>query len=305
MALLHSQDRIALEIYEAAAREYLATNRKRRFARSRYLGMSQLGEACDLALWYDFRSFTRKPFDGRVALIFGDGNHYEGKVIKYLRLAGYEVEHAGPDDQLEFSWHNDLCRGHADGVIHKVTNRPHILEIKSANRKRFDAFRNFGIRNTAPAYYCQVQCYMLSSGLERALMVVYCKDSSEIYTERIYFVRQEAEALKQRAYTIITANDTPERPFPKDSFQCKLCNYRLHCWTEEGAIMADDRTCGSCWYLWWKGLKPCCLHPEHPFFLHTWGMCCSDWSDLCDKEIGPHKLNRPPKATLDQVVEAP
>jgi hypothetical protein len=149
VATLPEQDRITLQIYEAATRENAATNKKRRFGRTDhrlYLGMSQIGDPCERKLWCDFRSFTPKPFDGRMGLLFDDGNIYEAKIIKYLRLAGFHLEHTGHDDQLEFRQLDGLFCGHADGVIHGVTQRPHILECKSANKNKFASFRRTGVR---------------------------------------------------------------------------------------------------------------------------------------------------------------
>jgi hypothetical protein len=299
MARLAEPDRIALQIYEAAAREHAATNNERRFGRTghkRYLGMSQIGGPCERKLWYDFRSFTPKPFDGRLGLLFDDGDHYEAKIIKYLRLAGYRLEHTGRGDQLEFRQFDGLFCGHADGVIHGVTHRPHILECKSANRSKFTSFQRFGVRQTYPAYYSQCQCYMGYADLDRALVVVYCKDSSEIYSERLRFNRLELQALEERALRVITANEPPERAFTNsDVMECQWCDFHLHCWTDEGVIMAEDRVCGSCWYFCWQGLTKVCGHPDHPYEIQTWGIGCDEWSYLFDKEWEGRPLSRKPR----------
>lgn len=310
MAKLPAQsvDKIALEMYEVAAQEHSSINAKRRYGSGKhrkYLGMSAIGGACERKLWYDFRNYTPTPFDGRMALLFDDGNFYEDKLVKYLIMAGYPVEHTGKD-QLEFARFDDLFKGHCDGVIHRVTQRPHILELKSANKNKFTSFQRFGVRQTYPVYYSQVQCYMGYSGLERALFVIYCKDNSEIYTERVYFMKHDFEALHARAEKIITANEPPGRAFnDKSVMDCQWCDYRIHCWTDEGMIMADDKVCGNCWYQTWKGLKSCCTHPGHPYFLHVWGIGCPDWSYIFDKDIGPHKLNRKPCVDKNQIIEAP
>jgi hypothetical protein len=301
-------DKIAIEIYEAAAREYIQTNAARRNSGGRhkkYLGMSQVGDPCERKLWYDFRKFTRKPFEGRMALLFNEGDIYEEKLVKYLTLAGYGIERTGKD-QLEFSDFDELFKGHSDGLIHGVTRRTHVLELKTANKNKFASFQRFGIQKTYPVYYSQAQCYMGYSGFERALFVVYCKDNSNIYTERIHFIRQDFEALRQRALRIISANEPLSRAFDSSAvMDCQWCDYRLHCWSAEGMIMTDDRTCGSCWYSWWQGLRSCCLHPDHPYFIQTWGMACPDWSYLFDKELGPHELNRKQRVELSEIREPP
>lgn len=285
-------DRIAMEIYEAAARNG--------GPRRRYLGMSVIGGPCDRALWYGFRGFTPVPADGRVKLIFELGDCIETILVRRLRDAGYLVD----GEQMEFAAHNGFFRGHCDGIIHGVTRRPHVLECKSANRKRFEAFRRAGIRATAPTYYCQVQCYMGYGRLERALVAVYCKDTSEVYTERIRFSAPDFEALHDRAYRIITANEAPERAFEDpETPECRWCDYRIHCRRpEEAVIVADDRVCGTCWYLFWKGLRKCCTHPDHPYVLQQWGVGCDDWSAY-DAKHEREKAARKPRVPVDRVTE--
>lgn len=291
MARLPMMDKIAAEIYEAASRNG---------ARRRYLGMSAIGGPCDRALWYGFRGFTSVPVDGRAKLIFELGDCIEEILIRRLREAGYRVD----GEQLEFEAHEGFFRGHCDGVIHGITKRPHILECKSANRKRFDSFRKFGVRQVSPTYYCQVQCYMGYGRLERALVVIYCKDTSEIYSERIHFVEPDFEALHERAYRIITANKIPERAFEDpETMECRWCDYRIHCrMPEESVIVAEDRVCGTCWYQTWKGLQPCCTHPDHPYVLRQWGVGCDDWSRF-DAKDPREKAGRKERVPAEACVE--
>jgi len=285
-------DKIAAEIYESATRR---TNERRR-----YLGMSAIGGPCDRALWYGFRGYTPAPIDGRALLIFELGDCIEDILIRRLRDAGYRID----GEQLAFEAHEGFFRGHCDGVIHGITKRPHILECKSANRRRFETFRDFGVRAVSPTYYCQVQCYMGYGRLERALVVIYCKDTSEIYTERVYFVKPDFEKLHERAYRIITANAPPPRAFDDEStMECRWCNYRLHCWMpEEAIIMADDKVCGTCWYQIWQGLKPCCTHPDHPYVLRQWGVGCDDWSRF-DAKDPREKAGRKERVPAEACVE--
>lgn len=309
MASLPAQDIIAQDIYEASARHHTAENKKRRYGRGRYLGMSQLGKSCSRDLWYDFRSFTPTPFDGQVGMIFGDGNYYEDKIIEHLKLAGYRLSHTGYNDQLELSAHNGFLRGHCDGILHgipAVSGKDHVLECKSAKGSKFKSFQQYGVRKTYPAYYSQCQCYMGYSRLERAVVIVYCKDTSAIYSERIHFKKHDFDALHERALSIITANTPPERAFSdQEVMDCRWCDFRIHCWMpEESIIMAGDKVCGSCWYHTWKDMRNCCTHPDHPFFLNVWGIGCQDYSYMWDKPVGPYKVDRKEAVDVDQVKEA-
>lgn len=276
MPKLPSQNRIANEIYEAAA-DTFGEHRS-------YLGMSQIGLPCERALWLQFRGFTSHPPDGRVNMIFRLGQLIEDEVICLLKKAGYQVD----SQQKTFVAHNGHFRGHCDGIIYRVTSVPHILEIKSANDRNFRAFSDHGIRNTNPAYYCQAQCYMGYSGLNRALFVVENKNTCKIYTERIYLNKFDFNNLHQRAYRIITTNELPKKQFAEDSVFCQWCNYRLQCWYPEEVIM-KNRVCGTCHYLWWLKLEKWCRHPDHSFKILQWGLGCSDWENIFEK----HQIKKP------------
>lgn len=264
-----AKNRIANDLYEAAAR---AEDKSRH-----YLGMSQIGHDCSRKLWYDFRGFTQIPLEGRIKMLFRFGDHIEDELIHHLKLAGYRVE----GSQEAFSAHNGFFKGHCDGTIYGITFRPHILECKSANTKKFAKFKKYGVRQVYPVYYCQCQCYMGYSGIDRALVVVQCKDTSEIYTERIHFNEADFNALHQRAYDIITANEPPS--MIPDGFTCNYCDQRINCKFPEEAIVTEQY-CGTCYYMGFKGLKSTCRHPDHPYPILTWGIKCDDWVNYCTKE---------------------
>lgn len=227
--------------------------------------MSGIGNPCSRAIWYAFRGYSPLPLDGRAAMIFDMGNRVEDAVIHWVTEAGYDIT----DRQLAFSAHNGFFRGHCDGVIHGITERPHILEIKSANAKKFKAFKDNGIAAVSPEYAAQVQCYMGYGGFERALWIVMCKDNCEIYTERAYFVREEFERLDKKALGIITAQDAPD-PEPH---MCEWCGFRMWCKSPDEAIQSKS-TCGTCVSLK-MGLEPECV--RHKVKIKTWGISCQDW----------------------------
>lgn len=262
MARLPNQDRIALEMYEAVART-------RDNART-YLGMSQIGNPCERALWYQFRGFNAKPIEGRILMLFRFGDRIEDEIIHHLKLAGYQVE----GQQEGFQGFNGMFRGHCDGIIHGVTQRPHILECKSANTRKFKAFKDNGIRSISETYHAQGQCYMGYSGLERALFVIQCKDTSELYTERVYFSVDDFKALKEKASRIISANQMPERRFSETSFDCKWCDYSGHCWQPEETPITNQ-VCGNCQHVFMDGYNPWCK--LHRCQLNQWGSKCQSW----------------------------
>ena len=249
------------EMYEAACRE--------RGEQRNYLGMSSIGDPCKRKLWLSFMGYDPLPIEGRAAMIFDLGSRVEDAVIHWLEAAGYTIE----GQQQDFTAHNGFFRGHCDGIIHGVTQKPHILEIKSANAKKFKAFKEQGIASVSPVYYAQVQCYMGYSGLERAVWVVMCKDNCELYTERVHFNQAHFDALHQRALEILTAREMPE----KTEGMCQWCEQRAWC---GGRSVQTRQTCGTCIYCW-AGLEPRCSHLDHQVPIKRWGTGCPDWQ-LCD-----------------------
>lgn len=257
---LQNNDKIAIEMFAAIERE--------RKDHRRYLGMSEIGKTCDRSIWFSFRGFPKAPIEGRILMIFEMGDMIETQVVRLLNSAGFKVE----GQQDGYKAHNGFFRGHSDGTVHGVTSRPHILEVKSANDKRFAAFKKFGVRNTYPTYFCQAQCYMGYSGLERTLFVIVNKNNSDIYTERVYFSKDDFDALNERAHYIITANAMPE--IGED---CDWCDYKSIC-KDLSAGLYTKQTCGSCHAMYWKDLTPRCAHPLHPHEIEEWGTSCPDWT---------------------------
>lgn len=258
------QNHVVNAMYEAACRE--------RQPSRRYLGMSSIGEHCARKLWYGFRGYTPQPLEGRSLMIFDLGNRVEDATLHWLISAGYAV--TGLQD--EFTAHDGFFRGHCDGRISGVTRREHILEIKSANDSRFKAFKAAGVRAVSAAYYCQVQCYMGYSGLERALFVIMNKNTCELYTERAHFRRDHFEALHRRAWDIIAANQPPDR-LSEGHPACHWCDFRHPC-REPDLAVQTDKSCGCCTHLHMDGIRPLCLaEPDQVRPVRHWGRFCDNW----------------------------
>lgn len=244
-----------------------------------YLGCSILGHPCSRHLWYSFRKFPKQALEGRVKMLFNLGHVIEDEVIRWLRAAGFEVD----GQQQEFTACDNWVGGHCDGVIYHpgiLGQRRHILEVKSASQSSFEKFTSQGIQ-AEPKYTAQGQLYMGFAGLERCLFVVYNKNTSDIYTERLHFDRQEFNRLLEKAEYIITSNELP--PATEDYFTCKFCDYSLIC--KGGEPIVSKNNCGSCKYHRWHGFKKACHHPGHPYFLNRYDGGCNDYVYMFEKAI--------------------
>lgn len=252
---------IVNEMYEAAAKE---SNGGRH-----YLGMSEIGKSCSRALWLSFRGYTPSAIEGKAKMIFSLGNCVEDEVIKWLDLAGYKVT----DRQREFLEVNGYFRGHWDGCIEGISSKPHVLEIKSANDSRFKSYQNLGVKAVSPEYYAQVQCYMGYSGLKRALFVIMNKNNCDLYTERVYYSKEDFVALEEKAKDIIGRVFPPE-PLPEDRPVCEYCRFKFICRQAEGYVQ-KQRTCGTCIECIPKQMSMLCTRYQQT--IKKWGMACPEW----------------------------
>jgi hypothetical protein len=210
VALINSQEQeIVMRIFDACSVRAARAPRD-------YLGMSLIGEECERKLWLKVHGAREHPLDGRIARVFDMGNAVEVRVKADFREANFVID----GEQLEFTDFSGRFRGHCDGIIKGITQKDHILEIKSANDESFKKFRRQGIKSR-PIYYDQVQCYMGYSKLERALFVVENKNNQELYLERVYFDRSRFEELKEKAQRILTAEIAPDI----QNKNCDNCEY--------------------------------------------------------------------------------
>lgn len=196
-----------------------------------YLGGSQLGEQCDRRLWY--KMYRPKPVeDPRVWRIFRNGDAVEDMVVEWLRMAGLTIWEKDENGE-QFGFVDEMIAGHYDGVITGLpeSTQPHLLEIKSAKASRYKAFVKNGCQAESMEYYVQMQVYMKYAQLDRALFVVYNKDTSELYFERIKYDESIAEYYIGRGKDIVCNELKPERAYnDKKYYKCRFCDHSEECW---------------------------------------------------------------------------
>lgn len=194
-----------------------------------YVGASIIGKECDRQIWYDY--YRDNEIEPRVQRIFDLGRMIEMYVVATLKkkFKVYDEDSNGE----QFGFKDDIIAGHCDGVIVGLpeSSEPHILEIKSANSKRFKEFQEKGVKECDRTYYVQCLVYMLYLKLNRCLFVVYNKDNSEMSFERIEADNETAKKFVDRAKLIFEFDKPPERKYKdKTFFKCKFCNHADECW---------------------------------------------------------------------------
>ena len=195
------------------------------------LGLSEIGHPCKRFLWYRSNQYERPVPDGRILRLFRLGNVIETEVIADLKSAGFKI--SGQQTSVSITINNLTLRGHIDGLISGLaeSEKQHVLEVKSANKSQFAKCKKAGFQVWQPKYKVQVQSYMLAMRLDRALAVVYCKDNSELYSERIRLEKRYIQTTLKNVFRAIRSDNPPPRHCPKqDWYEARWCDYQGECW---------------------------------------------------------------------------
>jgi len=213
-----------------------------------HLGASQIGHPCERWLWLSYRWAVIEKHKGRVLRLFRRGQDEEARIIEDLRAAGLEISETddqGHQHRVSFGLH---FGGSMDGIVKtgvpEAPNKPHVLEIKTHSKKSFDDLDKHGVQKSKQQHYAQMQVYMQGSGIDRALYVAICKDDDRIYTERVRYSKQDADALVQRAERIINAVEPPAKISEDPSwYQCRWCAAHGLCHAGEPLRQVNCRSC--------------------------------------------------------------
>jgi len=213
-----------------------------------YLGMSQLGEECWRKLWYYFRWCEYSEYDGRVQRIFDTGHKAEANMIRDLESIGVETWDT-LDAQAGFMAVGGHCQGHGDGMgrnIPGAEKTDHLLEFKTSSDKYFKELVKKGIMISKPTHYAQMILYMKFKKATRGLYMVYNKNTSGYYIERIHADNTYAKDLLRKAEDIITSENV--NAFAKigngspSFYLCRFCNFSDICHNDAPPV----KTCRTC-----------------------------------------------------------
>lgn len=206
-----------------------------------YLGASRIGEPCARRLCYELMQVpvdVGADFSGRMLRIFEAGHRFEEMTIRWLRLAGFDLRtHKRNGEQFGFSAANGRFRGHIDGVIvggpYVGIEYPALFEHKALKSSSWQDNVKQGVKLSKPVYWAQVQVYMAYLAVERTLFVALDKDTQALRYELISFDPPAAQALSDKAVTVIRAVEAGEL-LPRISddagfFICTFCPYRIRC----------------------------------------------------------------------------
>ncbi len=312
-----------------------------------YLGGSIIGTACERALWYGFHWATKKQFSGQLLRLFQRGHKEEPWLVEDMRAIGITVWDTNPDTGKQWSFSEPATghhlAGNADGILQGIPEAPktpHLWECKTHSTKSFNDVKSKGVLLSKPLHYAQMQIYMhwtqatfgKANGCKRALYTAVCKETDEIYSERIYFDKAFALELIDKAKRVITAKTPPPRISDDATwFECKFCDHHAVCHTETVPLVS----CRTCTHAsaemdgnarWACNLdketpstipvevqrKGCDCHRFNPFLLNHWALPVDasvnhNWVKYTNKTTGQSFINGiPPEGhTSAEIFAAP
>jgi len=204
-----------------------------------YMGLSQVGTmyTCPRKAWYTMHGYNGKPFPGRILRLFRTGEDIEFNVVTDLINAGFPVTDAqkaviATQDEYSFT-------GHIDGIVHgldqiDIGKKKCLFECKSANEKSFAKLQKLqSYEAWNETYKAQVHVYAFLLGLDRILVCVENKNTSQRYWERIHVDQEYAIKTLVLAFEIYR-NPRPERVCPNPAYyQAKFCDHCEQCFNDE------------------------------------------------------------------------
>lgn len=211
-----------------------------------HLGASLLGHPCERFLWLSFRWAVREHFTGRELRLFERGRREEAVFVSLLQSVGVVITHTGADQvHVTLAPH---VGGSVDGIIEsglpEAPKAKHVVEFKTHNKKSFDELTKKGVYEAKRRHWCQMQCYMAGTGIDRALYLAVCKDDDRLYSERVEFDPKVAKVIIDRGARIAMTERMPP-PLSTDAsfFQCKMCPCWKFC---HDTHLSTEITCRTC-----------------------------------------------------------
>lgn len=222
-----------------------ARYRAERADRKPTLSLSGIGD-CSRKLWAGLHGIESEPMSGHLLATFAMGDAVERLVIELLNRADYQIHRRQERVVIDFG-DELLATGRLDGVFiiehGKFSQEDAVLEIKSANREQFEKCEALGYDAWRPTYGDTLHAYMGASKLDVAVAVVFCKDNSRIYAEKIRFDAKRYERLCAKAEAVLRA----ERPVPRPekangqySEYCKFCPVSEWCYSSTADVRFDS-----------------------------------------------------------------
>lgn len=175
-----------------------------------------------------FKGVPSTPvIEPRLARIFDNGHKVHERFYEYFEAMGILEDSEIP---LKITDPVPIV-GTADGVISWGGNK--LIEMKSISAEGF-AYRQF-YKKPKEEHYIQAQIYLRALKLEEGFVIYECKNTQRVLA---FLIQKDDEAYDKKIrqwkkiHDKIVADELPERPYAKNSQNCKTCDLKDYCWEE-------------------------------------------------------------------------
>ena len=275
-------DEWSMDLPEEDIRVQVPQNSKKK---REHLGLSNLGNDCVRAVFYDWRKISDKKFPPRLYRLFQRGHREEFFFMHMLRGVGLKIYEHDPKTgkQFKVSDFEGHLQGSMDGIARDrkllFINKdvPFKTEYKTYNDKRFNILIKEGVKEADPKYYGQIQGYMgYEERIKGCLFCAVNKNDDSLHFEWILPDASTFSLLRDRAEEIINAKAPPVGISRRKSYwKCKFCDFKDHCFLTDKNRKSSKVSCRSC------------VHGS-PALGGTWecdkgnefGTPCEQWKDI-------------------------
>ena len=163
-----------------------------------------------------------------------------------------ELKHV--EERVYFRVNDDVrVAGHIDGLI-TINDEVCILDIKSINTRGFKEIQDGVMR---PDYEAQVNAYMDATGINKAVLWFYNKDTSHRHAVMMHYDPAVVESVRARFQRVLssTPDSLPAREYSPQAevsrgkmtgreylpWQCNYCPFTERCWSSQGFKLEIDK----------------------------------------------------------------
>lgn len=188
---------------------------------------------CARAIAYQYHGYDAEPLNWRARLVFRLGDIIESDLVGVARLYGLT------DEQKECSITIDgvEIKGHVDGILGDT-----VVDFKSTTTFGFKKAKGNptkGVKEDVGDYLFTMHFYMKALSLEKALLVYYCKEQSDLHEVSLKYDPKIWDMVEERFRKVILSkkDSLPDREFfPNEKgalpWQCSYCSFNRQCWPE-------------------------------------------------------------------------
>lgn len=179
---------------------------------------------CARALGYKVHGFTPLPLNWRAQLVFKIGHHVESDLEEIMAKYGLNSQ----QQEVELEIGGTKIRGHVDGLFGE-----YVVDFKSTTTYGFKRAKSGDVGD----YDRQMHFYMKALGLRKAMLVYYCKETSDLCEVEVEWSDSIWAEVEKRFLSVITSTKErlPDREYGPGAkgalpWQCSYCAYVKHCW---------------------------------------------------------------------------